>query len=188
MRRSCVTSPTRCRSASAVADELEHWSFQPIGRPAVPGSRASRSSAMQSMHFSWRSSKRRRCPSARRRIGGRLFAEPVLICSDCRRRRTKSRIRKRCPPDAYEKLIDRLLASPHYAERWGGTGWMWRLRRLRRLQRRGPRASDGVPLSDYVLRSFNADKPWDAFIVEQLAATSWSGPPTRNYRLPSWTS
>jgi hypothetical protein len=71
--------------------------------------------------------------------------------------------------DAWEKVIDRLLASPHYGERWGrhwldvaryadsngldeniahGNAWRYR---------------------DYVIRSFNADKPYDQFIREQIA-------------------
>jgi hypothetical protein len=76
-------------------------------------------------------------------------------------------------PDAYERLVDRLLASPHYGERWGrhwldAAGYadsiggdndpgqvfpregMWRYR-------------------DYVIRSLNDDKPFDRFLTEQLA-------------------
>jgi hypothetical protein len=76
-------------------------------------------------------------------------------------------------PDAYERLVDRLLASPHYGERWGrhwldAAGYadsvggdndpgqvfpregMWRYR-------------------DYVVRALNEDKPLDRFLLEQLA-------------------
>ena len=76
-------------------------------------------------------------------------------------------------PDAYERLVDRLLDSPHFGERWGrhwldaagyvdvmGTdndaaiikvaGGKWRYR-------------------DYVIRSFNQDKPLDRFLLEQIA-------------------
>jgi len=76
-------------------------------------------------------------------------------------------------PDAYERVVDRLLASPHYGERWGrhwldAAGYadsvggdndpgqvfpregMWRYR-------------------DYVVRAFNDDKPFNRFLVEQLA-------------------
>jgi hypothetical protein len=76
-------------------------------------------------------------------------------------------------PDAYERLVDKLLASPHHGERWGrhwldSAGYsdsvggdndpgqlfvregMWRYR-------------------DYVVRSLNADKPYDGFLMEQLA-------------------
>ena len=72
-------------------------------------------------------------------------------------------------PDAWERLIDRLLASPHYGERWGrhwldvaryadsngldentafGNAWRYR---------------------DWVVRSFNADQPYDEFVLEQIA-------------------
>ena len=73
-------------------------------------------------------------------------------------------------PHAYEKLIDRLLASPRYGERWGRL-----LARPRRLCRfRGQtRAGSAPPYAwryrDYVIRAFNADKPYDRFLLEQLA-------------------
>ncbi|MGE3314462.1 MAG: DUF1549 domain-containing protein, partial [Planctomycetaceae bacterium] len=73
-------------------------------------------------------------------------------------------------PEAYERLIERLLASPRYGERWGRhwldvagysdcegrreqhlpRPWAWRYR-------------------DYVIRAFNSDKPYDRFLLEQLA-------------------
>ncbi len=78
--------------------------------------------------------------------------------------------------DAWERLIKKLLDSPHYGERWGrhwldvagyadseGASsdavrpWAWRYR-------------------DYVIRSFNGDKPFDQFIVEQLAGDELAGP------------
>lgn len=81
-------------------------------------------------------------------------------------------------PDAYEKLVDRLLASSRHGECWarhwldvagyadsnGGVetdserGWAWRYR-------------------DYVIRSLNADKPFDQFILEQLAGDELVAPP-----------
>ena len=72
-------------------------------------------------------------------------------------------------PDAYEKLIDRLLASPHYGERWG-RHWL----DLARFAETDGFEHDAVrPHSwryrDYVIRAFNSDKPYDRFIREQLA-------------------
>ena len=81
-------------------------------------------------------------------------------------------------PDAYDRLVDRLLASPAYGERWGRhwldvagyadsegyderdaeRKWAWRYR-------------------DYVIRSFNADKPFDRFIQEQVAGDERLKPP-----------
>ncbi len=84
-------------------------------------------------------------------------------------------------PQAYDQLIDRLLASPNYGERWGRhwldvagyadsegytesdaeRGWAWRYR-------------------DYVVRAFNDDLPWDRFIREQLAGDEMVSPPYAN--------
>lgn len=73
-------------------------------------------------------------------------------------------------PDAYERMIDRLLASPRYGERWGRywldcTGY---------ADSDGKRNVDPIrPFAyryrDYVIRSFNADKPYDRFLLEQIA-------------------
>ncbi|HXJ41842.1 MAG TPA: PSD1 and planctomycete cytochrome C domain-containing protein, partial [Bryobacteraceae bacterium] len=74
-------------------------------------------------------------------------------------------------PDAYNKMIDRLLASPSYGERWG-RDW---------LDLAGYADSEGGKLAadpvrpvawryrDYVIGSFNADKPYDRFLLEQFA-------------------
>ena len=82
-------------------------------------------------------------------------------------------------PDAYEKMLDRYLASPrHYGERWGK---VW-------LDAAGYADSNGYfnadsdrPLAwkyrDYVIASVNADKPYDAFVREQLAGDEARGLP-----------
>jgi hypothetical protein len=72
-------------------------------------------------------------------------------------------------PDAYERLIDRLLASPRYGERWG-RHW---LDIVHYGDTHGydkdKRRDHAWPYRDYVIRSFNADKPYARFIQEQLA-------------------
>ncbi len=79
-------------------------------------------------------------------------------------------------PDAYEKVVDRLLASPAYGERWA-RHW---------LDVVGYADSNGFSEADsprenawryrdYVIRAFNADKPWSEFIVEQLAGDELAG-------------
>jgi hypothetical protein len=71
--------------------------------------------------------------------------------------------------DAYGKLIDRLLASPQYGERWG-RHW---LDVARFAQSNGYEHDEIRPdawrYRDYVIRSLNADKPYDRYIREQLA-------------------
>lgn len=72
-------------------------------------------------------------------------------------------------PDAYERLIDRLLASPQYGAQWG-RHW---LDVVRFGESRGFERNEIIntawPFRDYVIRSFNQDKPFDQFIVEHLA-------------------
>ena len=79
-------------------------------------------------------------------------------------------------PGAYDRLVDRLLASPHYGERWGK---YW-------LDASGYSDSNGYfsadsdrPLAyryrDYVIRAFNADRPLDQIVREQLAGDELAG-------------
>jgi hypothetical protein len=72
-------------------------------------------------------------------------------------------------PDAYGQLVDRLLASPQYGERWGRS---W-LDLARYCDIREPWSeSKGQPYlyRDWVVRAFNADMPYNEFVVKQLAA------------------
>lgn len=77
-------------------------------------------------------------------------------------------------PDAFAKVVDRLLASPHYGERWG-RHWLDVARysdtkgQIRR-QREDPNYAYAWTYRDYVIRSLNEDKPYNQFIIEQLAA------------------
>ena len=72
-------------------------------------------------------------------------------------------------PDAYEKLVDRLLANPRYGERWA-RHW---LDLVRYADSDGYRIDDYRPHAwryrDYVIRAFNEDKPYSRFVQEQLA-------------------
>lgn len=79
-------------------------------------------------------------------------------------------------PDAYERLVERYLASPHYGERWG----KWWLDAAGYADSNGYfNADTDRPLAyryrDYVVRSFNADKPFDQFLREQLAGDELAG-------------
>ncbi len=72
-------------------------------------------------------------------------------------------------PDAYERLIDRLLASPHYGERWG-RHWLdvVRFGESVGFERNG--IIDNLwPFRDYVIESINQDKPFDQLIREHIA-------------------
>src|SRR6185312_13959620 len=78
-------------------------------------------------------------------------------------------------PDAYEKVVDRLLADPRYGERWA-RHW---------LDTAGYADSEGIleedhirpnawRYRDYVIRSLNSDKPYDRFLQEQIAGDELS--------------
>jgi hypothetical protein len=72
-------------------------------------------------------------------------------------------------PDAYDRLVDQLLASPHYGERWA-QHW---LDVVRFAETEGFEYDRHLPdawrFRDYVIDSLNADKPFDQFVTEQIA-------------------
>jgi hypothetical protein len=70
-------------------------------------------------------------------------------------------------PQAYEKLIDGLLASPRYGERWGRY-WL-DLAGYADTESRDADREHAWLYRDYVIRAFNADKPYDRFLMEQIA-------------------
>ncbi|MCA9147087.1 MAG: DUF1549 domain-containing protein, partial [Planctomycetales bacterium] len=83
--------------------------------------------------------------------------------------------------DAYDRMLDRVLNSPHYGERWG-RHW---------LDVAGYADSEGYTeddpvrpyvykYRDYVIRAFNDDKPFDQFVIEQLAGDELLTPPFEN--------
>ena len=99
-------------------------------------------------------------------------------------------------PDAkaWEKLVDRLLASPSYGEKWG-RHWLdiVRYAESNGYERDGPKPN-AWRYRDYIIRSFNADKPYGRFLREQIAGDEMPRGPdeadpiiaTGYYRLGVW--
>jgi len=95
-------------------------------------------------------------------------------------------------PTAYETLVDRLLDSPHYGEKWG-RHWLdlVRFAETNSYERDNPKPN-AWRYRDYVIRALNDDKPFDRFIREQLAGDelpdrdndAWTA--TGFYRLGIW--
>ena len=71
-------------------------------------------------------------------------------------------------PDAYEKLVDRLLASPHYGERWARR-WLDLARYADTNGYEKDRPRSIWPYRDWVIKALNADMPFDQFTIEQIA-------------------
>ena len=178
--------PAEVPAVLITEEERAFWAFQPVRRPAVPVVAPAVA------------------PSVRNPIDAFLLsklAEKNLTLSPEADRRTLVRratfdllglpptpdevtlFLADTGPDAYERLIDRLLADPRYGERWG-RHW---------LDVAGYAESDGATeedtprpyahkYRDYVVRAFNADKPFDEFVREQLAGDELAGvPPPYQY-------
>lgn len=153
------------------ADDRAFWFFQPVRRPDVPATRKedrTRTPIDAFLLDKMRGQKLAFAPDADKRTLIRRATFDLVGLPP-----TLEEIEaflKDDSADAYEKLIDRLLASPHYGERWG-RHW---------LDVAGYADSEGYGQDDpvrpnawryrdYVIRSFNEDRPFDRFIHEQLA-------------------
>lgn len=162
-------------SLSKRDEAAKHWSFQPMQTPQVPDLKAGAINEVDAF------------------IQQKLETKGLTLGAEADKRTLVRRVTydltglppspdevKRfvedTRPDAYERLIERLLESPRYGERWGrhwldvaryadsngldeniafGTAWRYR---------------------DYVVKSFNDDKPFDVFLQEQLAGDLMPSP------------
>ncbi len=176
--------PTDIAQARFSSEELNHWAFQPVKPVTPPTIAPSKSSADRSkgeitsamlanpidrfLLAKLRARNLSFAPIADRRTLIRRLSFDVLGLPPTPEE-VDAFVQDKSP-DAYEKLVDRLLASPHYGERWA-RHWFdvagysetngnadgdtdrpnaWRYR-------------------DYVIKSLNDDKPYDQFLIEQLA-------------------
>ncbi|HLY12691.1 MAG TPA: DUF1553 domain-containing protein [Planctomycetota bacterium] len=78
-------------------------------------------------------------------------------------------------PDAYEKIVDRLLASRQFGERWG-RHWLDVARFAESLTLRGFILKEAWRYRDYVIEAFNRDLPYDRFVREQIAGDLLEAP------------
>ena len=163
-------------------EERAHWSFQPIRRPAPPKVQLLdrvRSPIDSFVLSRLETTKLTFGPEADRstlirRLSFDLTGLPPTP-------EAVDKFLNDTAADAYERLVDELLASPLYGERWG-RHW---------LDAAGYADSDGYSekdlerkwawrYRDYVIRAFNNDRGWDEFLVEQLAGDELLTPPYVN--------
>ncbi|HEY1190419.1 MAG TPA: DUF1549 domain-containing protein, partial [Gemmata sp.] len=164
-------SPPKPGGRVFTAEEKAFWAFQPVRRPAVPDVRNPKSEIRNEID---------RFLLAKLSDNGLSFAPPADRRALLRRVTfdltglppTGAEIEAFLADDspaAYEKVVERLLASGGYGEKWG--------RRWLDVARYAD--SNGMDENlayvnawryrDYVIRSFNADKPYDRFVREQIA-------------------
>jgi mono/diheme cytochrome c family protein len=154
--------PSRVRSA--------HWAYQPVSRPPVPRVR----------NAAWAGNPIDAFVAARHEAAGISPAPEAPPTALVRRLYLDLTGLPPSPaeidafladraPGAYERLVERLLASPHYGERWG-RHW---LDLARWAESEGYESNHARPYAwryrDYVVDSFNRDKPYARFVTEQLA-------------------
>ncbi|HEX4071235.1 MAG TPA: PSD1 and planctomycete cytochrome C domain-containing protein [Planctomycetaceae bacterium] len=152
-------------------EEKSHWAFQPIRRPRVPAVKNGSGARSPIDAFVLEKLQAKGVgfgpPAGRATLARRVYFD--LIGLPPSPQEIDEFVRDQSL-DAYERLVDRLLASPHYGEHWG-RHW---------LDVAGYADSEGYTprdverkwaykYRDYVIRSLDGDKPWDQFLVEQLA-------------------
>jgi hypothetical protein len=160
-----------------------HWAFQPVQKPSVPDVKLQRwvHTAVDNFVLANMEGKQLRpAPAADRRTLIRR-ASYDLIGLPPTHEEVEAFVKDR-KPDAYSRLLDRLLASPHYGERWAR---YW-LDLARFADTKGylaggeeRRYAFSFTYRDYVVRAFNEDKPYDQFLMEQIAADLLSTSPAR---------
>lgn len=147
-----------------------HWSFVPIVRPPVPGpgneewirNPIDAFIALEHAQRGLAAAPPAERSTLLRRLSFNLLGLPPTaeeldhFVNDSR-------------PDAYERVVDRLLASPYYGERWG-RHW---LDVARWAESEGYESNHPRPFAwryrDYVVESFNSDRPYNLFLRQQLA-------------------
>jgi cytochrome c553 len=166
------------------ADAGDFWSFQPPRRPTVPKQLANPIDSFVLTKLEAKGLKY--APEADRLT---LLRRAYLDLIGMPPSKTEiAAYMADSTPGAYERVIDRLLASKHYGERWG-QHW---LDLAGYADSEGFGQDDGVrPYAwryrDYVIRSLNADKPYSQFLMEQIAgdelAKDWKETKTANQDL-----
>ncbi len=151
----------------------EHWAFQPIHRPSPPQAhlKYKPQTPVDSFIAAGLASKGLTAspPADRRTLIRRATFDLLGLPPTWEQVRAFENDNS---PDAYQRLIDSLLASPRYGERWG-RHWLDVARYADTKgyafarERRFPYA---YTYRDYVIQAFNNDTPYDRFVTEQLAA------------------
>lgn len=159
----------RAEEQPASAAEPNHWAYQPIVRPAIPDVGQTARGATPIDRFILRRLEQ-------------VGLEPSPPADRPRSIRRVSLALVGLPPtpeeveafvndtsaNAYEKVVDRLLASQHYGERWA-VPWLDLARYADSNGFQADQIRDNWAYRDWVIRAFNADLPFDRFVIDQIA-------------------
>lgn len=152
-----------------IQDKRDHWAFKPPIRPAVPDPKNTKWPHNPIDHFVLARLDGEKLKPSReadrvtliRRLSLDLTGLPPTL------REVDEFLADRAP-DAYERLVERMLASPHYGERWARV-WLdlARYADTNGYEKDKPRSI--WPYRDWVINALNRDLPFDQFAIEQLA-------------------
>lgn len=161
------TAPSPAEAARA------HWAYQPVRRPAIPAApgAAWARDPLDSFIFAGQASVglTPSAPATRGQLIRRLSLDLLGLPPTAEE---SEEFETDAAPDAVERLVDRLLASPRHGERWA-RHW---LDVARYSDTKGyvffedKNYTWAYTYRDYVIESFNRDVPYDRFVTEQLAA------------------
>jgi hypothetical protein len=165
-----VHAPAAIRSGAITDNERQFWSYQPIRKPSLPEVKDTAWPKTDVDRFILARLEEKRLKPApladKRSLLRRVTFDLIGLPP------TPAEIQAFLgddSPDAFKRVVDRLLASPHYGERWG-RHW---LDVVRYADTAGETADYPVPQAyryrNYVIDAFNADKPYDEFLREQIA-------------------
>ena len=155
------------------AEYQGHWAYQPILRPSVPPGAEGEGGIDRWVRTHWDSVGLKPAPEADRRTLARrlsldltgLPATPEMVAT----------FEADTAPGAYERMVDRLMSSPQYGERMA-IGWLDVVRFADTIGYHSDTPRNIWPYRDYVIRSFNNNKPFDQFTREQLAGDLFPNP------------
>lgn len=160
-------------AAQARDSATDHWSFRPVKRPPTPTNLTSKFSGWSTNPVDafvlarLEAAGLKPSPEADRRTIIRRLKFDLLGLPPTPEE--AEAFATDPAPDAYERLVDRYLSSPHFGERWA-RHWLDVVRFAEshgfEMNQERPNA---WPYRDYVIKSFNSDKPYDRFVREQLA-------------------
>ena len=169
--RPAPAATDRLHRRRSTAEDIGWWAFQPVRRTVVPEVKNSRWSANPVDRFIFariEAEGLKPSPEAERHtLIRRAYFDLIGLPPSAEE---VERFLSDRTPDAYEKVIDGLLRNPHYGEKWG-RHW---LDLVRYAESDGFKLDEYRPTAwryrDYVIRSFNDDKPYNRFLMEQVAA------------------
>jgi len=167
-------APLARRDSGVTAPDRQHWSYQPLHAVEPPGVKDAAWGRTSIDRFILAALEARGIrpnpPADRRTLIRRLYFD--LVGLPPAPQEVEAFVADPAP-DAYEKLVDRLLASPHFGERWG-RHWL----DVARYADSGGMESDfdrptAYHYRDFVVRAFNDDLPYHTFVRWQLAGDEY---------------